>query len=192
MTEGVDSLVREALAVEKEERLGTALAADSAAKVLLAFRPGSADAHQWRAVTTGLLSELVGVRDKIHYGRLSYEEAVTAVELDSTHPGAHHVLGRVHAGVMRLGWLTRFIAGKMGLGEVLDEASWDDAEHHLGRAVELDPDEVTFRLELALVLRERDRHDAAREHLTALLELPSQGRADELAKERAQGMLAEG
>lgn len=185
----VDSLVRRALALPAEGRGPAAARADSLASVLLAFRPDAADAHHWRAVTTGLLAEVSGTGDRIRLGRLAYERATTAVELDPTHAGAHHVLGRVHLGVLRLSWIARFFAGRMGLGPLLDAASWDVAEHHLRRAAELAPLEPSFHLELAALLAERGRPEEARPHVRHVLELPAARSMDRDLQERARRLL---
>jgi tetratricopeptide (TPR) repeat protein len=189
LTAAVDSLVRHAMALPPAGRRPAAARADSLAAVLLAFRPDAADAHHWRAVTAGLLAEASGKAERIRLGRLAYERATTAVELDPAHAGAHHVLGRVHLGLLRLSWIARFFAGRMGLGPLLDTASWDVAEHHLRRAAELAPREPSFHLELGTLLAERGRPEEARPHLRRVLELSAPRGLEGDLRERARRLL---
>lgn len=185
----IDSLVRHALALPADEREPAARAADELSTRLVEARPGSADAHHWRAVTAGVLAEIAGTGEKIELGRFAHREAVAAIEIDDEHAGAHHVLGRIHAGVSRLGWFTRFFAARMGMGELIDAASWEDAEEHLGRAVELEPQEITFRLELAVLLIDRDREGEARPHLERILTLDVDDPLERAHVERARALL---
>ena len=187
----VDSLVRHALLLPEDDRRAAALRADSVAAVLVGVRPESADAQHWRAVTSGLLAEVSGPRDKVDLGLRAWERARRAVEIDERHPGAHHVLGRIHTGVLRLNWITRFIASRMGMGELVEAASWEEAHLHLARAVELAPWEPTFHLELAILLAERERPEEARGRLEALLRLPADGPLEARTRERALELLAE-
>ncbi len=137
----IDSLVAAALVQsEEEEREALLRQADSLAELRIMAHPADADALYWTAVTAGLLAETAGTREKIRLGTRSMEFAEAALAADSTHGGAHHVLGRIHAGVKRLGWFTRLIGGRLGMGPLLEAASWGDAEFHLRRARTLEPE----------------------------------------------------
>jgi hypothetical protein len=187
----LDAQVRIALALPAGVRRAPAEAADSLARVWLADEPDASDAHYWRAVTAGVLAEVVGAREKVRLGRAAWEHAVRALELKPGHAGAHHMLGRIHAGVRRLGWVTRFVASRMGMGELIAEASWEMAEVHLGQAVALAPEEPSHHLELALLLLDLGRPVEARPHLQAVTALPVRDELDAQIQARARGLLAD-
>ena len=188
----VDSLVTRALVAEgPDARKALALRADSVARFLAAVRPDHAESHFWTAVTAGTLADHAGARAKIALGRRAYEEAARALALDSLPAGANHVVGRIHAGVMRLGWFTRLVAGRIGLGELLGEASWESAVRHLEKGAELEPDRATYRLELALALRDTGDTSGARRELEAVLALPPDDELTRYEQARAREALRE-
>src|SRR2546427_499077 len=95
-----------------------------------------------------------------------------AIELDSTHNGAHHLIGAWHAEVKRLSGFQKFFAKALFGGGFLDKGNWDDAQRYLERAVALKPQNIFHRLELAEVYVDVGKYSKAREQLTALATLP--------------------
>ncbi|NNF26139.1 MAG: hypothetical protein HKN73_02805 [Gemmatimonadetes bacterium] len=188
----IDSLVAAALVQsEQEEREVLLHQADSLADHRIMAHPADADALYWRAVTAGLLAETAGAREKIRLGTRSMESAEAALAADSTHGGAHHVLGRIHAGVKRLGWFTRLIGGRLGMGPLLEAASWEDAEFHLRRARTLEPENITFRLEYGVTLRDMGRDRDAAVELAELLTRSAEAPLETAALDRACRILQE-
>jgi tetratricopeptide (TPR) repeat protein len=121
----------------------------------------SAEAHYWLAVSLGLETEYSGPFAKLTTGKACYEATARALELDPDHAGAHELLGRIHAGVMRLPWLVRKLGASLGMNDALGEASWESAEDHLRRAAELDAEAIAPRLELGKLMVELERPDDA-------------------------------
>ena len=140
------------------------------------------------AVSHGKLAVYSDTRDKLRYSRLVKEEAERALALDPDYAWAHHVLGRWHYEVAALGvtsrWAVRLFYGG------LPAASFDEAIAHLRRAVELEPQEVAHHLELGFALAAAGRTAEARQVWTAGLQLPSRGKHDEPAKQRAREAMA--
>lgn len=114
-----------------------------------------------------------------------------AVELAGGRGDAHHAAGLWNAEGARLGRLARFAARMLPGGSAAADASWDAAERHLRRAVELEPDAIAHHLELARVYVATDRTDEARAALRRVLELPSATAEDPRHKEVAQRLLRE-
>lgn len=191
MAARVDSLVRRALLAGEDERKRATSEAHAGSHYFVAARPDAADAWRWRAVTGGLLAELSGPHEKVRLGRMAYDSALRALELAPEHAGAHHVLGRLYAGVAELGWLTRFFAARMGMGELVDAASWEDAEHHLRRAVSLDGTDLVYRFDLALLLVERERIEEAVPHLRDVVTARVDDEHERRQRERARELLRE-
>jgi tetratricopeptide (TPR) repeat protein len=132
-----------------------------------------ADAHFALALALGQLSRTRGGKERVRFAGMIFEAASRAVALDSTHDGAHHVLGAWHAEVMRLSGIQKFFARTLfNAGPVINRGNWDDAVRHLERAVALRPDYVFHRLELAEVYAELKRYRAARELLATIPPLP--------------------
>jgi len=127
----------------------------------VASSPDDPDAHYWLAVSLGLDTEYSGALAKLTTGKECYEATARTLELDPDHAGAHELLGRIHAGVMRLPWLVRKLGASLGMNDALGQASWETAESHLRRAAELDRDAIAPRLALGKLLDELDRPDQA-------------------------------
>ena len=120
-----------------------------------------ADGHYALSMVLGRLSRTKSSKERVRYAKIIYDEAMRAIELNPNHDNAHHVLGAWNAEVKRLSGIQRFFAKTLFGGGFMGKANWDDAVKHLQRAVEINPQHVYHRLELAedrLGLRSRERH----------------------------------
>ena len=131
-----------------------------------------AEGHFALALALGQLSRTRGGKERVRFARMIFDEASRAIAIDSTHDGAHHILGAWHAEVMRLSVIQKFFAKTLFGAGFLNKGSWDDAVRHLERAVALRPSHVFHRLELAEVYVDRKRYSDARELLAAIPPLP--------------------
>jgi tetratricopeptide (TPR) repeat protein len=150
-----------------------------------------ADGHFMLAQVLGRLSRTKGGKDRVRFGRQIYDAAALALRLDSLHDGAHHVMGAWHAEVKRLSGITKFFAKTFLGGGFLSRASWDSAVVHLERAVQIRPDYIYHRLELAEVYLDLEDYARARDQLQRLLELPTTDVMDSRHKETAARLLEE-
>jgi hypothetical protein len=116
--------------------------------------------------------------------------ALRAVSADSTHDGAHHVLGRWHYEIMKLSGVERFIAKSILGGGVFGQASWGEARRQLERAVSLDPTRIYHRLDFARVLVARKENILAEVELRRVAELPDRVAADSTYRREATELLA--
>jgi hypothetical protein len=142
-------------------RLSWLKRAEAEAGAAIALDSTDADAHYWLAASLGLAADENGGLAKISAARGAHAAVLAALARDPNHPGAHHILGRLHAGALRLSRLNRLIARGLGLGAVLSSASWESAEAHLRVAATGDPDRWVHTLELAKLLARRKRDDEA-------------------------------
>ncbi len=149
-----------------------------------------ADGHFELAQALGRYARARRGRERVRYGRVIYDEAARALALDPRHDGAHHVLGAWHAEVRRLSGVTRFLAKTLFGAGFVGRASWDSSTAHLERAVELRPDFIYHRLELAQVYLDRHRERDAREQLQRIATLPVQDVMDSSYREQAARLLA--
>lgn len=136
--------------------------------------PGSADARFVLGRAVGRAALEAGPRERLRAAAEIRREAEAALQLDPSHDGAMHLLGRWHAEVMRLGAATRFMARRLlGGGDAIRGANWGDAERLLKQAVAIAPERLTHRIALAEIYIDRRRFAAAREQLQALAALPA-------------------
>ncbi|UCD25510.1 MAG: hypothetical protein JSW51_06240 [Gemmatimonadota bacterium] len=150
-----------------------------------------AEGHFMLAMVMGRLSRTKGGKERVRFGKEIYNEAALALELDSLHDGAYHVLGAWHAEVKRLSGITKFFAKTFLGGGYMGIASWDSAVVHLEKSVEIKPDYIFHRLELAEVYVELDRYAEAREQLMEIGMLPVSDVMDPVHKETALRLLDE-
>ncbi len=186
----VEAEVHAALLAEDDDARDAHLeAAERLARHRVAQDSSSADAHYWLAVTLGIKTEHSGPWQKLTTGREVFFTTARVLALDSLHAGGHELMGRLHAAVMRLPWLVRSFALRMGMGQVLGDASWAEAEAHYRRAAELDPVAIAPRLELAKLLVGQGREAEAGPVLAAAVAIPPRDLVDERMLEEARGML---
>jgi len=140
------------------------------------------------AVCHGKLALYSETRTKVRYSRLIREEAERALALDPEYAWAHHVLGRWHCEVASLGGTSRFFAGLLYGG--LPDASLAEGIRQLLQATQLEPAELNHFLELGCAYAAAGQEALARANLEHGLAMPSRGKHDEPAKQRAREALA--
>jgi hypothetical protein len=113
------------------------------------------------AALLGARAVLGAGRARIAAARELHHQASRVLALDPGHPGAHHILGRLHAGVLRLDRISRFLATRVSGGDALAGASWDEARRHLELAEREEPCRPEHHVELARLHRERGDPAAA-------------------------------
>lgn len=150
----------------------------------------AAGPHFALALALGKSSLTLSARQRVRYAREIRAEAKRAIEIDPRHDGAWHVLGRWHAEIERLSNLEEFFAKTVLGATVFGEASWDEALRCMRRAVELRPDYIFHRLDLAEMLIERKRPDEARPELQKIQELPALDAMDHVYRARASILLS--
>lgn len=174
---------------EKERRDSLYTAAHRYAEAAVRANPDGAEGHYAVSLALGRLSRTKGSKERVRYAKVIFDEATRAVELDSTHHNAHHVLGAWHAEVKRLSAIQRFFAKALFGGGFMDRANWADAARHLERAVALQPQHIYHRLELAEVYYDLGQFSKARAQLTAIPGLPVADVLDPQYKEDATAFL---
>ena len=140
------------------------------------------------AVCHGKLAVYSDTSTKIRYSRLVKEEAERALTLDPNYAWAHHLLGRWHYEEADLGATSKFFVRLLYGG--LPPASFDEGIRQLQRATELEPDELNHWLELGFAYAGAGQPAAARVQWSHGLAMPSRGKHDEPAKQRAREALA--
>jgi tetratricopeptide (TPR) repeat protein len=115
------------------------------------------------------------------------EAAQRALQLDPSNDYAWHTIGRLQTEIAEQGRLTRALAGLFVRS--LPPASLEEAERAFRRSVELRPDRLSHRLELAMVLAERGNTAEARPLLEQGLAEPPREPHDRHVQEKARRVL---
>jgi len=179
------------LAPCREDSLAAFSLAVDTARALVLSAQDDADAHYLYAVALGNVLELSGTREKIRLASETRWEAETALGLDPSHAGAHHVLGRLHAAAMRLSPVVRFLATRLLGAEAMEGASWDRAEYHFVRAREQEPWNPRHALELGVLYLDTSRPKLGLEALKQAATVPPVTEAvDSLLVARAARLVA--
>lgn len=166
------------------------LLAERYARRAVRVAPDSAEPHFALALALGKVSLTLGSKQRVQYAKEIREEALRAMEINPRHDGAWHVMGRWNAEVERLSNLQEFFAKTVLGGKVLGEASWDEAIRCMRKAVELRPDYIFHRLDLAEMLIEIKRPAEAKSELEAIGKLPDQDAMDPVYRARAEALLS--
>jgi len=121
-----------------------------------AAAPDNADAQYGLAAVLGVRTDLAEGRVRLESAERLLDQVQRVLEIEPSHPGAHHIVGRLNAGVMRMSRLDRFLARTLLGGDVLDQASWSVAREHLETAESHDPCVPDHHYELARLYLDRD------------------------------------
>lgn len=137
----------------------------------VAVNSGGADGHFMVAVATGRAALTKGARERVRYAGVVREEALRAIELNSRHAGAMHVLGRWNAEIQRLPGITKFFARTFLGAAVFNQASWDNAVSYFSQSLEIEPSNIYHHYDLAEALVDAGRRPEAVPHLQRVAEL---------------------
>lgn len=148
------------------------MAARAYGEAAVRLNPTGADGHFTVAQALGRLARTKGGKERVRFAKLIYDEGMKAIELDSTHDGAYHLIGAWHMEVMLLSGFQRFFAKTLFGGGFLDKGNWADAERYLERAVALKPQNIFHHLELGEVYFDVGKVSKAREQFTLIATLP--------------------
>jgi tetratricopeptide (TPR) repeat protein len=151
--------------------------------------PNDPEAHFHLARALGRNALTLGVRDRVKYANEIHAHAVEALRLDPNHPGALHVLGVWNAEIMRLNGLERFFAKNVLGGKVFGQANWKDAVANMEKAVAVDPERLTHRLDLAKIYADIGEKAKAREQFELVMRGRQTDFNDPLYKREAEAAL---
>jgi Tfp pilus assembly protein PilF len=159
-----------AATTEEDQAKRLFLEAEDEARRAVAAEPDQVGTHFALAVVLGLRADVEGGRTKVRAAAALHDELTLLLEMDPEHARARHMLGRLHAGVMRMNGVVRWVATRLLGGDALDDASWAEAERHLAFAEERDPAMLGHHLQLANLYRDTDRPELALVELAHIFE----------------------
>jgi len=139
----------------------------------VAAQARDAEGHYLLARATGRAAQAVGVRERIRFGGVVRDKALAALAINPNHAGALHILGMWHAEILRLGGVQRFVARQFLGGAVFSEASWDQAQRLLERAVAAEPARIVHHVDLGVILKDRGDTAGARAQFDWIARAPA-------------------
>lgn len=113
---------------------GALLALQDSLSQRLEAEPGAAEDRYLLAAVLGARSEVSSGRERLAFAGAMEVEARRVLADRPNHPGAQHLVGRLHAAVRRLSGFKRFAARTLFGGEAVDGASWESARVFLEAA----------------------------------------------------------
>ena len=158
--------------------------ARDAAMRALELGEGNADAHFQLARALGKIALYKGVFKSVSLAKQVREQCLRALELDSLHDGAWHILARWNREV---GKKPKIFRVPLGLGA----ANKDDAINYMKKAIEINPNNLHHHLEMGNTYRRFKMNDLAIEEYRKCLNLPYEGPLDEKYRSEAKKYLAE-
>ena len=139
------------------------LRAEALARTAAQRHPKRIEGHYWLSAALGRRALHADLRTTVRLAKTTYDAALHALAIDSMHAGANNVIGKLNSEVRKFPAIYRIIAGRLLGLSVANHTSWELAERHLRRAVDLDPAMVLYRLDLGeLYVRMGRRADAER------------------------------
>jgi tetratricopeptide (TPR) repeat protein len=150
--------------------------------------PDGADGHFALAASLGRAALMMGPEEKVRRGIIIRNEALRALAINPRHDGAHHILGRWNAEIMRLPGVTRFFAKHFLGARVFDQASWSKATSYMERAVELAPGRIYHHLALADIYFDTSRLRDAEAQLRVVDSLPVREALDTNYRQQAASL----
>jgi len=152
-------------------------------------RPDDPGAQFRLGVALGARAEVEGGLTRVRVAKELESQLDVLLALEPAHPGALHLRGRLHAAVLRLDGVTRFLATRiMGAGE-LGQASWEEARANMEAAEETDPCMPEHHYELARLYAELGNASGAAREIGHVLALPPRGAYDRSVLDKAHRLL---
>ena len=145
------------------------------------------EGHLYLSNSMGKLSDLVGSSDRVKLSREIGPEAEKAIKYNPADYEAYMILGIWHRDIASASGLEKSLA--KGLFGGLPEASLEESETYLKKAVELKPEFIEPHYELALTYKKLKEKDLAKKQLAEALKCPISGARDEEIKKKVQRAL---
>jgi len=151
--------------------------------------PDDVEAQYQFALTLGLRADVEGGRTRVGLANELFGQLQIVLEMAPDDADAQHIFGRLHAGVMRMNRVTRFVATRVLGGDALKAASWEEAEKLFLYAAQTRPEVPDYHYELGRLYEDTDRPALAREEAMHVLDLEPQNAGEELMRRNAEELM---
>jgi len=160
------------------------------AKKALELYPDKGHAHYVYAVAKGRYADLEGTRDMIEASHKIEESTKKAAEKIPDYAPVWHLYGVWHSDIANVNRSERAAARMVSEG-LPDDAENDKAEKYLKKAIDMMPESILFRVDLAKHYIEVDKEDEAIEVLEEAASMEVKMKDDGDKKEEAKELLEE-
>ena len=175
---------------DKDHRAGLYKQASAYARRAVAIHPDSATPHFHLARALGREALTYGPGTRVKYAKEVRTEALAALAIDSTNPGALHVMGAWNAEICRLSGFSRFMAKNFLGGGIFSQASWQNATDYMEKAVKYDPNRIVHHLDLGRIYQDTGNKDKARAEYQFVINAPVTDYNDPHYQDDARSRLA--
>ena len=187
---GLGGLVASFLAPDDDQEKAWLRRTIGYARQAMELQPGGVDGRYLNIAATGRLALLESSpRERARLGVVVDTAARGLLAQDPSHASAHNALGKLYFQLAELNWFERLFAKRWMGADLLDRATWEAAEAHLRRAVELQPGRIFHLVDLGALLAERGRREEARDVLGKALGVPLEDPVQEEFREEARRIL---
>lgn len=162
--------------------------AEYLAKKAIAADEKSAEAHFAYALALGRINENASSKQKIANAKLIKKEADRTIELDPKHAGAYHVLGRWHRTIANFNAVEKAMINSF-YGGVPPGASFDKAVESFSKAINLEPDYMLHKYELAVTYKDMGKTSYAIIWAKEAMKLPQTNSDDKDTYKKCQDLL---
>ena len=149
--------------------------------------PDSAKVYTYLAWTYGNQALFEGGTEKIKLAHKIKNNAIKAIDMDSTDFLPYVILGIYNRQISALSWFERFFANAF-FGDVPD-GSFEESESMMLKALELKPGVIIAMFHLSLTYKEMGDEEKEIKMLRKILELPEKNFRDKFAKRKAKERL---
>ena len=174
----------------KDRKLKEYKAAEDYSRRAIQVDPNSTWGHFWLAAALGNAAILSPVQRQLEIANEIRGRIEKSIALDPQNGFAYHAYGVWHRKVAEIGGASRVLAPVL-YGQSVPSGSLEKSVEYLSKAVELNPQLIVSRLELARSHVARGEWEPARTLLRSIPELPVQFSDDARHKRQAAQLLAE-
>ena len=175
---------------DEAHRIGLYKQASAYARRAVAIHPDSATPHFHLARALGREALTYGPGTRVKYAKEVRTEALAALAIDSTNPGALHVMGAWNAEICRLSGFSRFMAKNFLGGGIFSQASWKNATDYMEKSVKYDPNRIVHHLDLGKIYQDTGNKEKARTEYEFVINAPVTDYNDPHYQDEARTRLA--
>jgi tetratricopeptide (TPR) repeat protein len=175
---------------DEAHRIGLYKQGSAYARRAVAIHPDSATAHFHLARALGREALTYGPGTRVKYAKEVRTEALAALAIDSTNPGALHVMGAWNAEICRLSGFSRFMAKNFLGGGIFSQASWKNATDYMEKSVKYDPTRIVHHLDLGKIYQDTGDKEKARTEYEFVTNAPVTDYNDPHYQDEARSRLA--
>lgn len=145
----------------------------SFAKKAISINSQSDEANFCMAAALGRKAESLGAKEKLSLAKEIKKYADKCVQINSSHAGGHHIIGRWHHRFSNLSFFEKAAANTL-FGGIPNEVSVEKGLYHLKKACELKPTFILYLYDYAVALNDADKEEEALAILKKAVSLKSQ------------------